>query len=131
LVVAVPGLDPGINPGDPDQERTCPPHRDGRDKPGHDAVGLWAHNRYRFRRAGYHHGVERPLMFKLIGFIVAAIPVILFLRTLFTGIMGKSIKRSQAFTDFKKQVDYVVWAILFMIGCGMVYSVGKLIYDMH
>jgi hypothetical protein len=70
-------------------------------------------------------------MFKLIGFIVAAIPVILFLRTLFTGIMGKSIKRSQAFTDFKKQVDYVVWAILFMIGCGMVYSVGKLIYDMH
>ena len=70
-------------------------------------------------------------MFKLIGLIVAAIPVILFLRTLFTGIMGKSIKRSQAFTDFKKQVDYVVWAILFMIGCGMVYSVGKLIYDMH
>ncbi len=70
-------------------------------------------------------------MFKLIGFIIAAIPVILFLRTLFTGVLGKSVKRSQAFADFKKQVDYVVWAILFMIGCGLVYSVGKLIYDLH
>ena len=70
-------------------------------------------------------------MFKLIGLIVAAIPVILFLRTLYTGFVGKSLKRSQAFADFKKQVDYTVWAILFMIGCGGVYSVGKLIYDMH
>ena len=70
-------------------------------------------------------------MFKLIGIILAAIPVVLFLRTLFKGFMGKSPKRSQAVADFKKQVDYVVWAILFMIGCGVVYSVGKLIYGMY
>jgi hypothetical protein len=24
-----------------------------------------------------------------------------------------------------------VWAILFMIGCGVVFSIGKLIYDMR
>ena len=64
-------------------------------------------------------------MFKLIGLLVAAMPVILFLRAMFMG----SKKRSQAVSNFKKQVDYVVWVILFFIGCGVVLSVGKLIYE--
>jgi hypothetical protein len=66
------------------------------------------------------------VMFKLIGIILAAIPVVLFLRAIFT---GQSKKRSQAVSDFKKQVDYLVWAMLFLIGCGFVYSIGKLILD--
>ena len=66
-------------------------------------------------------------MLKLIGIIIAAMPVILFLRAMFMG----SKKRSQAISNFQKQVDYVVWAILFMIGCGLVFSIGKLIYDMR
>jgi len=66
-------------------------------------------------------------MYKLIGIILAAMPVILFLRAMFMG----SKKRSQAVSNFKKQVDYVVWAILFCIGCGLVFSVVKLIYDMR
>jgi hypothetical protein len=66
-------------------------------------------------------------MYKLIGIIMAAMPVILFLRAMFMG----SKKRSQAVSNFKKQVDYVVWAILFMIGVGLVFSIGKLIYDMR
>ena len=66
-------------------------------------------------------------MLKLIGIIVAAMPVILFVRALFMG----SKRRSQAVSNFKKQVDYAVWAILFMIGCGVVFSIGKLIYDMR
>ena len=65
-------------------------------------------------------------MYKLIGIILAAMPVVLFLRAMFMG----SRKRSQAVSNFKKQVDYVVWAILFMIGCGVAFSIGKLIYDM-
>ncbi len=65
-------------------------------------------------------------MLKLIGIIVAAMPVILFLRAMFMG----SKRRSQAVSNFKKQVDYAVWAILFMIGCGVAFSIGKLIYDM-
>lgn len=64
-------------------------------------------------------------MFKLIGLLVAAMPVILFVRAMFMG----SKKRSQAVSNFKKQVDYVVWVILFFIGCGVVFSVGKLIYE--
>ena len=66
-------------------------------------------------------------MLKLIGIIMAAMPVILFLRAMFMG----SKKRSQAISNFKKQVDYVVWAILFMIGCGVAFSIGKLIYDLR
>jgi hypothetical protein len=63
---------------------------------------------------------------KLIGLIVAAMPVVLFVRAVFMG----SKRRSQAISNFKKQVDYAVWAILFMIGCGIVFSIGKLIYDL-
>ena len=62
-------------------------------------------------------------MYKLISIILAAIPVILFLRSIFVG----QLKRSQAVSDFRKQVDYLVWIILILIGCGLVYSLGKLI----
>ena len=62
-------------------------------------------------------------MYKLISIILAAIPVIFFLRTIFMG----QLKRSQAVSDFRKQVDYLVWIILILIGCGLVYSLGKLI----
>jgi putative exporter of polyketide antibiotics len=64
-------------------------------------------------------------MYKLIGIILAAIPVVLFLRTIFT---TQSKKRSQAVSQFKKQLDYLVWAILFLIGCEVVYLVGTLIF---
>jgi hypothetical protein len=65
-------------------------------------------------------------MLKLIGIILAATPVVLFLRAIFA---GQSKKRSHAVSDFKKQVDYLVWAMLFLIGCGFVYSIGELILN--
>lgn len=64
-------------------------------------------------------------MFKLIAFLLAAMPVIMFVRAILLG----SKRRSQAMANFRKQVDYAVWAILFMIGCSVVFSVGRLIYD--
>jgi hypothetical protein len=63
-------------------------------------------------------------MYKLIGIMMAAIPVVLFLRTIFT---AQSKKRSQAVSNFKKQVDYLVWVILFLIGCEVVYLIATLI----
>jgi hypothetical protein len=68
-------------------------------------------------------------MLKLIGILVAAMPVILFVRAIFKGPLPGSKRRSQAMSEFRKQVDYAVWAILFLIGCGVVFSIGKLIYD--
>ena len=63
-------------------------------------------------------------MFKLIGLIIAALPVVLFVKSIF---FRKGSKYSQALADFKKHIDYVVWAILFMIGCSVIYALGKLL----
>jgi hypothetical protein len=66
-------------------------------------------------------------VYKLITILAAAIPIILFLRTIF---FGRSKAMKLAVSDFRKQIDYLVWVILFAIGCGIVYSVGKLIYSL-
>ena len=63
-------------------------------------------------------------MLRFIGIVLALMPIVLFLRAVFM----RSKKRSQAVSEFKKQLDYAVWLILFFIGCAVVYSVGKLIY---
>ena len=65
-------------------------------------------------------------MLKLITILAALIPVILFLKNVF---FKKSKVLQNASAEFRKQVDYLVWGILFMITCGIVYSVGKLIYS--
>ena len=65
-------------------------------------------------------------MYKFIGIVLAAAPSILFLRAIFKGQLKK---RSQTLSDFKKQIDYLVFAILIFIGCAVVYSIGKLIYQ--
>jgi len=64
-------------------------------------------------------------VYKLITILAAAIPIILFLRTIFS---GQSKVMMRAASDFRKQIDYLVWMILVAIACGIVYSVGKLIY---
>jgi hypothetical protein len=66
-------------------------------------------------------------MYKLIVLLVAAMPIILFLRTVF---LRRSKVMQQASSDFRRQVDYLVWAILFAVGCALVYSIAKLIYSM-
>jgi hypothetical protein len=65
-------------------------------------------------------------VYKLIVIIAAAMPIILALRAL----VGWSQKASLVFSEFKKQIDYLVWAILFVIGCAFVYSVASLIHSM-
>ena len=63
-------------------------------------------------------------MYKLIVLIAAATPIFLALRAVF---VRRSPKASRAFSEFKKHIDYVVWVILFVIGCAFVYSVANLI----
>jgi predicted cation transporter len=65
-------------------------------------------------------------MYKLIWIILGVVPVVLFLRAIFT---TQSKKRSQAVAEFKKRVDYIVWAMLLLIGCGLVYSIASLILN--
>jgi hypothetical protein len=66
-------------------------------------------------------------MYKLIVIVAAAMPIILLLGRLF---VGRSKRTSQAFSEFKKQIDYLVWTILFLVGCVFVYSAGSLIHSM-
>jgi hypothetical protein len=66
-------------------------------------------------------------MYKLIALIVAALPVFLFLRSIFVGPLKRSPAVSRAVSDFKRQIDYLVWAILVLMTCGVVYSIAKLI----
>lgn len=66
-------------------------------------------------------------MYKLITILAAAIPIILFLKTV---LFGKSKVLREASANFRKQVDYLVWGILFLVGCALTYSVGSLIYSM-
>ncbi len=65
-------------------------------------------------------------MLKLILIVAAAIPLFLFLKTVF---FGKSKVTKQALSDFKKQIDYLVWALMFVIGCIIVYAIGMLIFS--
>ena len=65
-------------------------------------------------------------MMKLITILAAAVPIILFLKTV---LFGKSKVMREASAAFRKQVDYLVWEILSLVGCALVYSVGTLIYS--
>jgi len=65
-------------------------------------------------------------MLKLITILVALIPLILFVKNLF---FKKSKVLQKASAEFRKQIDYMVWGILILVGCGIVYSVGRLIYS--
>jgi hypothetical protein len=65
-------------------------------------------------------------MYKLITILVALIPIILFLRTVF---VSNSRVLKDASATFRRQVDYLVWTILFLVGCALAYSIGSLIYS--
>jgi hypothetical protein len=58
---------------------------------------------------------------------VALIPVILFLKRIF---FGQSKVMQEASAAFRKQVDYLVWGILFLVGCALVYSTAILIHSL-
>jgi hypothetical protein len=64
-------------------------------------------------------------MFKLITILLAAIPIIVFLKTVF----GRSQAVKQASAEFRKQIDYLVWLILFIVACGILYSTINLIHS--
>jgi hypothetical protein len=65
-------------------------------------------------------------MYKLITLLAVAIPIVLFLKTV---LFGKSKVLQEASAAFRKQVDYLVWGILFLVGCALVYTAGTLIYS--
>jgi hypothetical protein len=72
-------------------------------------------------RAATNHGLR--MLLKIIAFISAAIPLILFLRAMFG---GRKTKIGATFTEFRKQIDMAIYIFLGLIGCLVAFAFGKL-----
>jgi hypothetical protein len=62
------------------------------------------------------------MLLKIIAIISAAIPLILFLRAMFG---GRKTKLGAAFGEFKKQIDMAIYIFLGLIGCLVLFALGK------
>jgi hypothetical protein len=65
------------------------------------------------------------MLFKIIAFIAAAIPFILFARAMFS---RRPSRIGEGLKEFKKQVDYAVWIFIGLVGCVVVFAAGKLVW---
>jgi len=65
------------------------------------------------------------MIFKIIAFVAAAIPIFLFARSIF---FRRPTRLNEGFKEFKKQSDLAVSIFLFLIGCVVIFAVGKLIW---
>jgi hypothetical protein len=65
------------------------------------------------------------MLLKLIALAAAAIPVILFLRTVF---FRRQTKFGATLREFKKQVDLAIYIFLGIVGCVVVFALGKIVW---
>ncbi len=75
-----------------------------------------------------YHGPENHeliMLLKIIAFVAAAIPLVLFVRAMF---FRRPSRISEGVREFKKQVDVAVWIFLGLVGCVVVFAAGKLIW---
>ena len=72
------------------------------------------------------HGPRRRtdrMIFKIIAFLAAAIPIFLFLRSIF---FRRTTRINEGLSEFKKQANLAVSIFLFLIVCVVVFAAGKL-----
>jgi len=65
------------------------------------------------------------MIFKIIAFIAAAIPIILFVRSMF---FRRPTKVSESFQEFKKQANLAVTIFLYLIAIIVAVALGKLLW---
>jgi hypothetical protein len=65
------------------------------------------------------------MLFKFIAFIAAAIPLILFVRSVF---FRRPTKLGAGLKEFKKQLDLAISIFLGLVGCVVVFAIGRLIW---
>jgi NADH:ubiquinone oxidoreductase subunit 6 (subunit J) len=73
-----------------------------------------------------HHDahIDEPIMLlKIIAFLSAAIPLFLFVRSMF---VRRPTRVSEGWKAFKKQIDLAVWIFLGLVGCLVAFAAGKL-----
>jgi NADH:ubiquinone oxidoreductase subunit 6 (subunit J) len=65
------------------------------------------------------------MIFKILAFIAAAVPVFLFIRSMF---FRKSTRVNEGLKEFKKQANLAVSIFLYLIAFIVVVALGKLIW---
>jgi hypothetical protein len=65
------------------------------------------------------------MIFKIIAFVAAAVPIFLFVRSIF---FRRPTRLKEGFKEFKKQSDLAVSIFLFLIGCVVIFAAGKLVW---
>jgi NADH:ubiquinone oxidoreductase subunit 6 (subunit J) len=65
------------------------------------------------------------MIFKIIAFVAAVVPIFLFVRSIF---FRRPTRMNEGFQEFKKQSDLAVSIFLLLIGCVVIFAVGKLIW---
>jgi len=68
-------------------------------------------------------GYQSIMLLKLIALAAAAIPLILFLRTVF---FRRPSKFGATLREFKRQVDLAIYIFLGIVGCIVVFALGKI-----
>ena len=63
------------------------------------------------------------MIFKIIAFVAAVIPIFLFVRSMF---FRRPTRFNERFKEFKKQSELTVSIFLFLIGCVVIFAAGKL-----
>jgi glucan phosphoethanolaminetransferase (alkaline phosphatase superfamily) len=63
------------------------------------------------------------MIFKIIAFLAAAIPIFLFVRSIF---FRRTTRINEGLSEFKKQANLAVSIFLFLIVCVVVFAAGKL-----
>ena len=63
------------------------------------------------------------MIFKIIAFVAAAIPIFLFVRSIF---FRRTTRISEGLKEFKKQANLAVSIFLVLIGCVVAFAVGML-----
>ena len=65
------------------------------------------------------------MLLKIIAFVVAAIPVFLFVRSVF---FRRTTRINDGLKEFKKQTNLAVSIFLVIIACAVAFAAGKLIW---
>jgi hypothetical protein len=65
------------------------------------------------------------MVFKIIAFIAAAIPLVLFVRAMF---FRRPTRIGEGLKEFKKQINLGITIFLVLIGCIVLYAAGRLVW---
>jgi len=65
------------------------------------------------------------MIFKIMAFIAAAIPIVLFIRAIFS---RRPTRINESLKEFKKQANWAVTILLCLIGFIVVIALGKLVW---